>query len=147
MTTTDTTGFHTTFRVPAPPERVLATVLDPRAWWVGSIEGDTTTPGAEFTFDVPGVHWSRIRVAAVSADRVEWDVLDTRIEYVADTREWVGTRVVFDLRPDGEGTEVGFTHHGLVEQLECYDRCSRVWQSLMVDSLRGAVVSGQGQPF
>jgi uncharacterized protein YndB with AHSA1/START domain len=140
-------GFATAITVDATADAVVAALLNPRAWWSASIEGDTGRVGDTFIFNVPGVHWSRIRVSDIVPGRqVVWDVLDARIEYVEDKAEWTGTRLVFDVAPHGGGTRVTLTHVGLVPELACYESCSASWQDLATGSLRELITTGRANP-
>lgn len=140
-------GYRTSFEVAAAPGAVLEAVTTPGAWWGESITERSTRPGDEFDFEVPGVHWSRLRVVESGARRVVWEVLEARIEYVDDKDEWTGTRIVFTIEPTTDGTQVGFEHDGLMPALECYESCSQAWATLMHDSLRGLVEHGTGEPY
>ena len=140
-------GYSTTLVVCATPEQVYDAVVHPRAWWGEAVFGRSVTPGDEFTFEVPGVHWSRLRVVESSPARVVWEVVDARIEYVAERDEWTGTRIVFELEPVPEGARLRFSHQGLMPELECYDSCSQAWASLVQGSLRRLVTEGRGEPY
>lgn len=140
-------GYSTAMVVCATPEQVYDAITDPKAWWAELVAGPSSTPGDEFTFDVPGIHWSRLRVVESSPERVVWEVVDARIEYVAERDEWIGTRIVFELEPVPDGTRLRFSHHGLMPELECYDSCSRAWASLVHGSLRRLVTEGRGEPY
>jgi hypothetical protein len=142
-----TLGYATALVVCATPEQVLAAVTNPRAWWGEAVEGRADEIGAEFTFDVPGVHWSRLRVAEAGPSRIVWDVVDSRIEYVDERDEWTGTRIAFDLENVPEGTRLSFAHDGLLPDLACYDSCSLAWATLVHDSLRRLIVEGRGAPY
>ncbi|TDW94965.1 uncharacterized protein YndB with AHSA1/START domain [Kribbella pratensis] len=140
--------FSTGFMTDAAPDVVVEAILDARGWWSRSIEGSTNSRGDEFTFEVAGVHWCRIRLAdVVPGKQVVWDVLDARIEGLDDQREWIGTRIVFDVAAEDGGSAVTLTHIGLQSDLECYERCSTAWQHLMSDSLRTLIATGQGHPY
>lgn len=140
-------GYATALVLCATPEEVYAAVTNPRAWWAELLEGHPTGIGSEFTFEVPGVHWSRLRVVNDGPTRIAWDVVDARIEYVEQADEWTGTRIVFELEPVPEGTRLSFVHHGLMPELECYDSCSQAWASLVHGSLRRLVIDGRGEPY
>ena len=80
----------------------------------GEIEGSTDRIGEEFSYTVPGVHFSRQRVTELEpGHKVSWLVVDSRLDYLQDKQEWNGTRITFDLVPQETGTEVTFVHHGL----------------------------------
>jgi hypothetical protein len=86
-------------------------------------------------------------VVESSPERVEWEVADARIAYVAEQDEWTGTRIVFELEPVTDGTRLTFVHRGLVPELECYDSCSQAWAGLVHGSLRRLVTEGVGEPY
>jgi Activator of Hsp90 ATPase homolog 1-like protein len=140
-------SYRTTLVVCATPGSTYDAVTDPRSWWAEKVEGSAAVAGDEFTFDVPGVHWSRLRVVESSPERVEWQVVEARIEYVAEQDEWTGTRIVFELEPVPDGTRLTFVHHGLLPELECYDSCSQAWTALVHGSLRRLVTEGVGEPY
>lgn len=139
-------SFTVTCLVDRTPEEVLAAVLDVGAWWSGDLTGDTRAAGDEFEYRNGDVHHSRIRVTEVSPERVSWRVLDTRLSFVEDQTEWVGTGIVFDIAPAGRATRLTFTHDGLVPDLECWDACNQGWTSYAVMNLRSLLESGAGDP-
>jgi hypothetical protein len=83
-------SYRTALVLCATPDATYHAVTDPRSWWGELVEGSAAAPGDEFTFEVPGVHWSRISVVESNPERVEWEVADARIEYVAERDEWTG---------------------------------------------------------
>jgi hypothetical protein len=131
------TSFRTTFSLEQTPEQVFDVICDVRSWWQGEIVGTTDTVGEEFGYTVPGVHFSRQRVTELEAGRrVAWLVVDSRLDYLKDKQEWNGTTISFDLAPHDAGTEVTFTHEGLVPEIECYDECSGAWSSWVLLDLQ-----------
>ena len=56
-----------------------------------------------------------------------WHISDAYLNFIDDPDEWVGTDVAFQVAPNGDQTEVLFSHRGLVPQLECFDKCSNAW--------------------
>ena len=111
--------FTTTFSVDQDPARVFAAINDVRAWWSGNVEGRTDKLGAEFTYEVPGVHYTKHRITELVPDRsVAWLVVDSNLSFTEDKEEWTGTTVRFDIVPVSGHTEVRFTHEGLVPVFE-----------------------------
>ncbi|MCU1676308.1 MAG: uncharacterized protein JWM93_1066 [Frankiales bacterium] len=151
MTSTGTRNdqdFSAAFVLDATPDEALAAVTDVRGWWSGTIEGQTTTLGDVFTYEVPDVHKCRMTLTElVPGRRVVWHVTDSWIGFVdGDTAEWDGTDMVFDITETTGGTEVRFTHVGLAPRVECFDMCSSAW-STYVASLRDLIVTGEGDPI
>ena len=71
--------------------------------------------------------------------------MDSHINFVKDRTEWNGTDIVFEINKQG-GTELRFTHVGLVPAFECYGDCSGAWGFYINDSLRSLITTGKGQP-
>jgi Activator of Hsp90 ATPase homolog 1-like protein len=139
------TSFRTTFPVEQTPQEAFDAICDVRSWWSGQIEGGSDTVGDEFGYTVPGVHFSRQRITELEpARRVAWLVVDSRLDYLDDPQEWNGTTITFDLVAQGAGTEVTFTHQGLVPEVECYDQCTSAWSSWVLPDLRRRIAQGVG---
>lgn len=140
-------NFTTDFTVQNTPAEVVAAISDPRAWWMTDIVGSTERVGDEFSFEVPGVHRSTMRITElVPGELVVWRVIDGKVSFVADPDEWTGTELRFDVARTGAGTEVRFTHVGLEPEIECYEACSGAWTIYARDSLRDLLTTGAGAP-
>ncbi|WP_086669209.1 SRPBCC family protein [Lentzea kentuckyensis] len=148
MTTqTSRTDYSTSFTVEQSPDEVYAAVLDVRAWWTGEVEGPTGEVGAEFTYRHHPQHYSRQRVTELSPGRrVVWQVTDSHLAFVSEPAEWTGSEIVFDLVPAEGGTELRFTHVGLVPDVECFGACSTGWSHYIGGSLHSLITTGQGLP-
>ena len=142
-----TTDFTAAFSVDQTPQEVFAAINDVRGWWSGNIEGPTAHVGDEFTYRYKDVHYSKQRITAiVPNEKVVWQVLDSYLSFAADTGEWNGTRVIFEISKKGSQTEVRFTHQGLVPDVECFGDCSSAWTYYLTDSLRNLITTGHGEP-
>jgi hypothetical protein len=141
-------SFSTTISVPITPTEAFDAINDPRAWWLDGIEGRTDEVGGQFWHDSPGHHYWRFQVTELTKpERVIWRVLnDSSTNFVADHAEWNDTEVRFEIVERGDGTEIRFTHVGLVPAIECFDACSTGWGHYISDSLRSLLTTGQGQP-
>ena len=80
----------------------------------------------------------------VPGRKVVWTVTESALSFVQHTAEWTGTKLVFDLTPKGDKTEICFTQLGLVPEFECYGACSRGWAHLLRQL--GAVIAAKAQP-
>lgn len=141
------TSFTTTIAVAERPEQAFGAIRDVRAWWSGTIEGGTSEVGDEFTYEVPDIHWCKIRVIEVDAPRkISWLVLDSWLAFTEMKDEWNGTKVTFDLFEQDGSTQVRFTHDGLTPQFECYELCSNAWSGYIGGSLRDLIATGAGSP-
>ena len=141
-------SFSTTITVAATPDQAFAAINDVRGWWSHDIDGTAGALGAQFTFYGKDVHRSQIRVEELAAgQRVVWHVVDNYLSFVEDHSEWTDTRIVFEISPAADGTQIDFSHVGLVPAYECYDVCSNAWSFFIDESLRSLITTGQGMPM
>jgi hypothetical protein len=129
--------FTTTYAVPASPVRVFETINDVRSWWEGDITGETHDAGDVFVYEHLPEHRSVQRITeSRTGERIVWHVDEAHLSFVADSSEWEGTDITFDLTPDGAGTVLTFSHRGLVPEVECYEACSTAWSYYINGTLR-----------
>jgi hypothetical protein len=142
-----TTSYTTTITVDRAPADAYAAITDVRGWWSRDIDGPTDTVGGEFDYHYQDAHRCRIRVTElVPGRRVAWHIVDNQFNFVQDQDEWKGTDVVFDITETDSGSEVRFTHVGLLPEHECFDVCSNAWSGYLAGSLRNLINTGAGQP-
>jgi hypothetical protein len=129
------------------PEEVFNAVNNVRGWWSGEIEGTNDRPGAEFTYTVPGIHFSKQRVTElITGKKIVWNVVDARLSFVKNMSEWRDTDIIFDIARKDNQTEVRFTHIGLLPANECYKDCSNAWGLLINGNLKNLITTGENQP-
>jgi len=140
-------SFQYQFTVDRRPEVVWAAVSDPKSWWSQEVDGVADREGATFRYHYQDVHRCTFRVTeAVPSRRLVWHVTENSFNFTKDRAEWVGTVVVFELAAKGGGTEVTFTHRGLVPAYECFEICRDAWTGYLSGSLRDLILTGRGQP-
>ena len=139
--------FATTILVDQSPEDVFNAVNNVRGWWSEEIEGGTEKLNDEFLYHYKDVHVSKMKlVEVVPNKKVVWLVLDNYFNFTKDNSEWQGTEIRFEISRTGNKTEVRFAHLGLVPAYECYDICSRAWNSYITYSFRCLITTGKGKP-
>ena len=126
--------------IAASPETVRAALVEKAGlagWWTKAVEGDSA-PGCNLTFRFSSGAFNTMKVQSVQPMRVEW-------ECTAGHEEWTGTRVRFDVRPEGGGAKLCFSHSGWRGQTEYFGECSFHWAQYLV-SLRRFCETGRGTP-
>lgn len=122
--------------------RALTTREGLADWWTRDTQGEGKPGGTlRFRFVKDGVDMGGfdMKVLALEANRrVDWLVID-------GPPEWVGTRVGFELRQEGEYAIVLFRHEGWKEANEFMHHCSTKWATFLM-SLKSLVETGKGQP-
>ena len=140
-------SYTTSFTVDRTPDQVFDAINDVRGWWMTTVDGDNRAVGDEFSYRVPDVHFCRMRVTElVPGEKVVWQVVENRMTFIDDQSEWIGTEIRFELSGKDGGTEVRFTHDGLVPSYECFDVCRNAWTFYVGDSLRSLAATGEGKP-
>jgi uncharacterized protein YndB with AHSA1/START domain len=138
-------NFTSTFTVGQTPTEVFDAINNVRGWWTGEIDGDAHEVGDEFSYRYPGFHFSRQKITELVPDqKVAWRVIDARLEGYEDPSEWTGTTITFEITAHEEGTEVRFSHLGLVPEFECFDSCSGGWAFFVNGSLQRLITTGEG---
>ncbi|MEO1244130.1 MAG: SRPBCC domain-containing protein [Pseudomonadota bacterium] len=120
-------------------------------WWTKP-DKPIQSPGdqAKFTFPPGKSYWTFKAMQLEQDKRIELvctDALHLHEGKPEEIRtEWLGTRVVWDIRSTGGTTEITLEHHGLVPTLLCYDICEAGWDFFFLDSLKSYLETGTGKP-
>ncbi len=122
--------------------KALATAAGVSRWWTTETTGDDRAGGKiRFRFTDHGRELGVFDMKILDLDagsRVAWQVID-------GPEEWVGTKISFDLRQDGDFTIVLFKHEGWKEPVEFMYHCSTKW-AIFLMSLKSLGETGKGQP-
>lgn len=140
-------NFTTSIKVSKTPEQVFNAVNNVRGWWSENIDGSTNLPNAEFLYGYKDVHLSKMKIVEfVPGKKVVWLVLENQFNFTKDKNEWKGNKIVFEISPNGNETELRFTQEGLVPEYECYNICEDAWTSYIQGSLKNLIETGKGKP-
>lgn len=117
--------------------QALTTLDGLSGWWTNDTRGDTKVGGViQFRFGAGGIDMKVLEL--VPAKRVLWQVVD-------GPAEWIGTKVSFDLRQEGDWTIILFKHEGWKEPVEFMHHCSTKWAVFLL-SLKSLLETGKGSP-
>ncbi|HUJ74434.1 MAG TPA: SRPBCC domain-containing protein, partial [bacterium] len=109
------------------------------SWWTKGIRGAADRLGDRFTMR-SGDSQTFVDLEVVERQpntRMVWKVTHCNLHWIADTTEWTGTRIVWEITPRGDATEIRMTHVGLHPDSECYSVCKPGWDFHIGTSLRG----------
>lgn len=112
-------------------------------------EGSAQTVGKTFTIRFgPQIFKTMVVEELIQNKKVAWQVQDAFIDLpeLDNKKEWINTRIVWELSILPEGTLLRLTHIGLTPKSECYDLCSSGWLSFLY-SLDKFIHTGVGTPF
>ena len=123
------------------PDDVFAalTTIDGLAgWWTEDTKGDSDVGGViAFRFGEAGGFDMKV-LDTRPAELVLWEVVD-------GPEEWIGTKIRFELKQDGDFAIVLFSHEGWKEPVEFMHHCSTKWATFLM-SLKTLVETGKGEP-
>lgn len=143
----ETRDFTTSFVVDQTPEAVFNAINNVRGWWSESVEGNTAGLNEEFLYYYKDVHISKMKIVEfVPYKRVVWLVLDNHFNFIKDTTEWKGNKIIFDISEKDGKTMIRFTQVGLVPAYACYNVCHDAWTSYIQGSLKELITTGKGKP-
>ena len=119
--------------------RALTTLEGLAGWWTRTTQGDPNAGGTiRFRFGEVGGFDMKV-LELEPARRVLWQVVD-------GPEEWIGTKVSFELRPDGDFTVVLFKHLGWKEPVEFMHHCSTKWATYLM-SMKSLLEGGPGAAY
>lgn len=123
--------------------QALATRDGLAAWWTADTQGEGGSVGGllAFRFSADGVEIGGFEMKVLALDpakQVLWQV-------VGGPAEWVGTRIHWALKQEGEYCIVLFTHQGWQEAQEFMHHCSTKW-AIFLMSLKALLETGKGAP-
>jgi uncharacterized protein YndB with AHSA1/START domain len=118
--------------------QALTTCEGLAGWWTTDTTGDNREGGVvRFRFGDGGFD---MEVLELNPGRqVRWLVVD-------GPEDWIGTRIDWELRPDGGDTVVMFKHRDWKEPVDFMHHCSTKW-ALFLMSLKSLLETGSGQPW
>jgi uncharacterized protein YndB with AHSA1/START domain len=119
--------------------KALSTIEGLSGWWTNDTQGESKVGGViRFRFGNTGGFDMKV-LELDPARRVLWQVVD-------GPEEWIGTKVGFELKQDGDFTIVLFKHQGWKEPTESMHHCSTKWGVFLM-SLKSLVETGKGAPY
>jgi uncharacterized protein YndB with AHSA1/START domain len=115
----------------------LATRDGLAAWWTNDTRGESEV-GATLQFRFAKGGFDMKVLALEPAKRVLWQVVD-------GPREWIGTKIDWQIKEQGDHAIVLFKHQDWREPVEFMHHCSTKWAVFLL-SLKSLVENGTGAP-
>jgi uncharacterized protein YndB with AHSA1/START domain len=107
------------------------------AWWTNNTQGESNVGGVlQFRFGAGGIDMKVLELRP--AKRVLWQVVD-------GPEEWIGTKVSWELKQEGDYSILLFKHQDWKEPVEFMHHCSTKW-AIFLMSLKSLLETGKGAP-
>ncbi|UUP19804.1 SRPBCC family protein [Nitratireductor thuwali] len=119
--------------------KALTTIEGLSDWWTRDTQGQNKV-GEVISFRFGSNGGFDMKVLELDPGRrVLWQVTD-------GPAEWIGTKVSFDIKQDGDYTIVLFKHQGWKEPVEFMHHCSTKWGTFLM-SLKSLLETGKGAAY
>jgi uncharacterized protein YndB with AHSA1/START domain len=106
-------------------------------WWTKDLAVSKQIGGVS-TFRFKSGAFNKMKIINIAPNKVEWVCIDGH-------KEWIGTRITFEMRQDNGGTKLCFSHFGWKEQTEYTGECSFHW-AYHFNNLINFCETGEGMP-
>ena len=112
-------------------------------WWTNNTQGEASKVGGviHFHFNADGkeLGFFDMKVLELRPSKsVLWEVVD-------GPKEWIGTKIRWELKQEGDYAIINFTHQDWKEPVEFMHHCSTKWAMFLM-SLKSLLESGAGAP-
>jgi len=112
-------------------------------WWPEDFEGESLTLNSEFVLTTGDAHYSKNKVVEFVPDKkLVW--LTTESIRKTDGFDWTGTKMMFELTPQGDNTLLQFTYDGVVLEDET-DRLVMICDMTIKDMFYNYIVNGKAK--
>jgi hypothetical protein len=119
-----TATYAVTVELAKSPEQVFDHLIDLSKWWPEEFEGETIRLNSEFILKTGDSHYSKNKVVEfVPSKKLAW--LTIKGIRKTDNFEWTGTKMIFELTPKDNHTQLKFTYDGVVLEAE-FDRLVKI---------------------
>ena len=142
-----TQDYQKTITVRTSPKETFENITNVAGWWTSHFKGNTVKLDATFKLRF-GDNWFSFKVVeSIPGEKLVWLVTDCYMDWIKDKDEWKGTKIVWVLSEDKNGTRIEMTHVGLVPSVECYKTCNLGWNNYIGKSLLKLIETGNGELF
>jgi len=103
--------YHCSISASVTPQAAFEKISRVSQWWAKDFEGKSDEPNDVFTVRFQNGDRYKIKVSEIIPNKkIVWEVIDSYQGWHDNHTEWVGTKIVWEVFPQKEGTEVKLTH-------------------------------------
>lgn len=138
--------YSTSIMVNAAAQDAFKSINNVSGWWTENLEGSSQKLNNEFTVRF-GETFVTVKITElIPGGKIVWDVMDCNKPWLKNKKEWVGTKISFEISEKDGKANIRFSHLGLVPAFECFDVCSNAWGQYIQQSLLSLINTGKGRP-
>ncbi|MBS1688484.1 MAG: SRPBCC domain-containing protein [Bacteroidetes bacterium] len=137
----NTVTYTVEIKLAKSPKDVFSHLIDLSKWWPEDFEGENINLNSEFVLKTGDSHYSGNKVVEfVPDEKLAW--LTTESIRKTDNFEWTGTKMIFELIPQGDDTLLKFTYDGVVLEDE-YDRLIQICDMTVKEWFYNFIINGK----
>ncbi len=110
-----------------------------KGWWTNECSAKSEEGNINH-FIFGEEYFNKMKILKLNSPKeIYWECLD-------GDKEWVGTKISFELKEKDNMTFLKFSHLGWEDESEFFGFCNHHWGRFL-DSLKSLCETGKGQPF
>jgi uncharacterized protein YndB with AHSA1/START domain len=136
-------NYTVSIEVAKSPEHVFNCLVNLKQWWPEDFEGEDLCLNSEFVLTTGDSHYSKNKVIEfVPEKKLAW--IATGSIRKTDNFDWTGTKMIFELTPEGRSTILKFTYDGVVLENES-ERLVQICDMTVKEFFYNFTVNGKGK--
>ena len=137
--------FNSNISAKISADEAMKKISNVPGWWGVAFSGNSEKRNDQFIIKMGGDSFFDFTVAElIPGKRVVWLVTDCNMPWYSYKKEWLNTKLIFDLSENNGVTTLSFTHEGLTPDIECYKDCEPGWNQWITRSLFSYFTTGKG---
>ncbi len=138
--------FNCSINADAPPSEAFDSITNVSQWWAKNVTGNPKTLNSIFSVHF-GETSGTFKIAEMIPERkIVWEVMDCYLPIFKNVKDWMNTKIIWEISTENNLTKITFTHMGLVPGKECYKDCQGGWSFFVKESLFSLITQGKGLP-
>ncbi len=144
--------YQRSISVDATPEAAYRALTSEYSHWWTAVNNEFNRIGDRVTFTFPPnvSYWTFAARKLEPNAVVELECVEAFHKIAAKPQasetEWLGSKALWEIKPQFGRTVISFKHEGLTPSLDCYEVCEAGWNMFFVDSLKKYLDTGTGNP-
>ncbi|HSZ85716.1 MAG TPA: SRPBCC domain-containing protein [Puia sp.] len=143
---TATKNYHAAITAKTTAKEAFKNVNRVKDWWAKNLTGNSKKLNDFFTVRFGETFVTFKLIEVVPDKKVVWLVTDCYLHWLSDKKEWMNTKVFFEISEKNGSTKIDMTHVGLTPEVECYKDCKQGWDGHIKQSLYKLITEGKGMP-
>jgi hypothetical protein len=135
--------YKVAIEVAKPQDDVFNHLVNIKNWWPEDFEGEDLKLNSEFILTIGDSHYSKNKVIEYDPNnKLVW--LVTASNRKSDDFDWTDTKMIFELTPIGDNTQLKFIYDGVVLEDES-DRLIQICDKTIKEMFYNYLINGKGK--